>query len=705
MSKQYTGGLITKSPVTPSGPYETSTASGIWTLDQQAYWRKLNQWPIAGSPVPDPQFNYVTMLLHGDGTNGAQNNTFLDSSTNAFSITRNGNTTQGSFSPYGSNWSNYFNGTTAYLQFANNSAFDFGSGDFTIEFWMNASTLETGTLQPIINKGTDYSSEYAPFDISRDGTAVQLWLGTAGPTWGIVGGATIGTIVIGQWSHFAVTRSGTTFKAFQNGVQTWTTTSSLALLVSTFPLRLSATSNAGSFFNGYLSNVRLVKGTAVYTSAFTPSTTPLTAISGTSLLTCQSNRFVDNSSNAFTVTVVGAPSVQRFNPFGTATAYSTSVIGGSGFFDGSGDYLTASATNIANFGTGDFIVSAWFNSSTTTGNQKIFDNYNGNNNSNPSLILNLGGAGTANWYAGQTAVITSSSTYIPNTWNYVVVSRVSSTTKMFLNGTQVGSVSDTRTYAAGYTTVGIGGEPYSSGGAPFPGYITDLQVVKGSGVTSSTVPTAPVSASGTTLALSFQNGAIYDNAMITGLETVGNAQISTSVKKFGTGSMYFDGTGDYLVGNGGQGLGGDFTIEAWVYAVAFTGDARVIVDTRDVWSTSAGLNFYFNDTGNLIMYVNGGDRITSATAYSTATWYFVTLARSGSTITMYVNGTSVGTYTYSTALTDKSITIGTAIDNRSTGTAWHFNGYIDDLRITKGYARYTANFTAPTAAFPNIGPT
>ena len=62
----------------------------------------------------DPQFDYVTLLLNGDGTNGAQNNTFLDSSTNAFTITRNGNTTQGSFSPYGSLWSNYLNG--AYLR-------------------------------------------------------------------------------------------------------------------------------------------------------------------------------------------------------------------------------------------------------------------------------------------------------------------------------------------------------------------------------------------------------------------------------------------------------------------------------------------------------------------------------------------------------------------------------------------------------------
>ena len=97
MSKQYPGGLITKTPVVPSGPYQNDTASGIWTLDQQVYWQKLGQWPTAGNLPVDPQFNYVTMLLHGDGTNGAQNNTFLDSSTNNFTVTRNGKTTQGSF--------------------------------------------------------------------------------------------------------------------------------------------------------------------------------------------------------------------------------------------------------------------------------------------------------------------------------------------------------------------------------------------------------------------------------------------------------------------------------------------------------------------------------------------------------------------------------------------------------------------------------
>jgi hypothetical protein len=64
----------------------------------------------------DAQFKNVTMLLHGDGTNGAQNNTFVDSSTNNFTITRNGNTTQGTFTPYGANWGMYqSDASSAYL--------------------------------------------------------------------------------------------------------------------------------------------------------------------------------------------------------------------------------------------------------------------------------------------------------------------------------------------------------------------------------------------------------------------------------------------------------------------------------------------------------------------------------------------------------------------------------------------------------------
>jgi hypothetical protein len=92
-----------------------------------------------GGAETDPNFNQTTLLLHGDGTNGAQNNTFLDSSTNTFTITRNGNTTQGTFSPFSvaeGEWSNYFDGSGDYLTIASQSALALGTGDFQISYWV-----------------------------------------------------------------------------------------------------------------------------------------------------------------------------------------------------------------------------------------------------------------------------------------------------------------------------------------------------------------------------------------------------------------------------------------------------------------------------------------------------------------------------------------------------------------------------------------
>ena len=101
--------------------------------------------PSSAAAVNDPYFMYNSLLLPGNGTNLAQNNTFLDGSTNNFTITRAGNTTQGTFSPYGANWSNYFDGTGDYLTTPNNSALNVGSSTFTLECWFyNQQNLLSG---------------------------------------------------------------------------------------------------------------------------------------------------------------------------------------------------------------------------------------------------------------------------------------------------------------------------------------------------------------------------------------------------------------------------------------------------------------------------------------------------------------------------------------------------------------------------------
>jgi hypothetical protein len=104
-----------------------------------------------------------------------------------------------------------------------------------------------------------------------------------------------------------------------------------------------------------------------------------------------------------------------------------------------------------------------------------------------------------------------------------------------------------------------------------------------------------------------------------------------------------------------------------------------------------------------VYYVNSTNRITSSTAVSTSTWYHIAVTRSGTNTKLFVNGSQEGsTYTDSNVYVNGLNRPVLGADGLTIGTS-PFNGYIDDLRITKGIARYTSNFTPPTAALPDVG--
>jgi hypothetical protein len=682
---RYKGGVISATPPTTS----TTSAVGVWTLAQQLQAQGAGNWPTI---LSDQYFKYVTMLLHGDGTNGAQNNTFLDSSTNNFTITRNGNTTQGSFSPYGSNWSNYFDGTGDSLTIPNNTAFRIGSGDFTVEGWVLFPTA--GGIQAIVSQFN--SGGTGPgWTIYKKTTDVIEFFGGSGTI--TVTGTT--ALTVGAWNHFAVVRNGSTITIYVNGVAGGTGTNSSFTDETTTALYIGARAD-GAPMTGYISNVRIVKGTAVYTSAFTPPTTPLTAIANTSLLTCQSNRFIDTSTNAFAITRNGDVSVQRFSPFSPTAAYSTSVIGGSGYFDGSGDYLTVANDNT--FDTNStFTLECWFYQP-TSGNATLFARGGGaaswsTTDGNQFMLFIESGTLYWQWNNGGPPSI-STTAPAAGQWHHVAVGYNGTTTRFWLNGVSVGTSTTSYLLPTTRNIIRAGISPYGTN--PLTGYISNLRFVKGTDVygvgnSTITVSTAPLTAiANTSLLTNFTNGGIFDNAMMNNLETVGNAQISTSVKKFGTGSLAFDGTGDYLKSPSSPNLGmgtGDFTVEAWVYINTATSYAVVVggPSSDPTWymeySSNRGFYFYDGTTSR-----NGNSSVV------TSQWLHLAVARSGTTLKMFVNGTVTATYTTSSSLPQIPIGVGSYNDNVSP-----LNGYIDDLRITKGYARYTANFTPPTAAFPN----
>lgn len=661
---------------------------------------KLLAGASGGEPT-DANFKNVTLLLHGDGSNGAQNNTFIDSSTNNFTITRNGNTTQGSFSPYGSNWSNYFDGSGDYLSVAQNAAFNLSGSTFTLEAWIYP--LNYNDTRVIITKrdaGTtsyqlqlDAGTGYVGF---RSSTAE--FFSSSAPT-------------LNAWNHVAATYDGTNINLYLNGnrvKQTATTINDVtsSLLVGSWP-------SSGYDFAGYLSDVRIVKGTAVYSgTTYTVPTAPLTAITNTSLLTCAYNRFRDGSTNNFTITRNGDVKVTNFAPFAPSSAYSTTTNGGSAYFDGSGDYLLApnnTALDVWDSGSGNFTVEAWIYPTVSMPN-------------NCSVVgkaeMNGSPGWTAGWAfqaynsklnvntAGDTRLFNSNTTDIPvGAWSHVVLVKSSSTVSIFQNGTRVATITNSSSYSNTSDQVHIGTDRNTAAGGKFTGWMAGIRMVKGTAVydptqSTLTVPTSPPTAvTNTNLLLNATNAAIFDNSMKNDLETVGNAQISTSVKKFGTGSMYFDGSGDGLKfpSNVAMAMGtGNFTWELWVRATAASG-YQSLIDTRTAVLTDG---FFFGlDTGTLKPAVfTNGTVLVSSTSLTANTWQHLALVRSSGTLTIYLDGTSIGSVANSTNLTSGVGTIGSS--DSISNPNW-FNGYIDDLRITNGVARYTANFTAPTAPFPN----
>ena len=645
---------------------------------------------VGAGTVSDTYFNRVTLLLNTSSTNGAQNNTFLDSSSNGFTITRNGNTTQGTFTPFSqTGWSNYFGGGgNNYLSVPNNAALNLSTGDFTLEAFIYVTSFAANSA--ILDKRVTQGSA-APFVWYTD-TAGKLnfYNGT--------NYITTSTFSLNTWVHVVTSRVSGTLYQFINGVSAMTPTAFTANLDTTSTLYIGSSNDVSpANFAGYISNLRIVKGSGV--TSVTVPTSPLTAISGTSLLTCQSNRFLDNSSNAFTVTGNNAASVQAFSPFAPTAAYSTSVVGGSGYFDGTGDYLTL-ADNVAfEPGTGDFAITGWVYHTTASGSLNVYFAHTTNGLSfyrNSSGKLEIAQDGVA-------ALATSTNNVPVNAWSYVEASRSGTSLKLFINGSQEASVTNSTNFA-GTGSVGIGAT--AAGGSTFTGYFSGWRLIKGSaGNTAAyTPPTAPPTAiTNTSLLLNYTNAGIYDAAAKNDMETVGNAQVSTTQAKFGTTSMYFDGTGDYLQLPAAPNLAlftGDFTVEMWVYPTSYSAATNYpLWDTRGSATSTNGYYFGLSQTnGYPIVYLYPSIILTGSSGPALNTWSHVAFCRASGTIRAFVNGTQVGSVANSNSITDPSVYI-SRIGQSAVGGVENFTGYIDEFRVSR-YARYTSNFTAPSAAFP-----
>lgn len=665
------------------------------------------------SNIVDQYFPYVTMLIPGNGTNGAQNNTFTDSSANAFTVTRNGNTAPGTDAPFGPYWSNYFNGTTDYQTVPDNTAFDFAAGEWTVECWIFRTGGGGRTAQVVYNQSVSGATSNSAIYLGAGSDGFSLYLSTSGTAW-TNNIETATAAVTSTWNHVVWQRRGNTLEIYLNGVvqtvASGSATFSGTIFNSSRNIEIGTQGGTGSFFTGMISNLRVVKGTAVYTANFTPPTAPLTAISGTSLLTCQSNRFIDNSTNAFTITATGTPNVQRFSPFNPASSYNTWTYGGSAYFDGSGDNLNIAASANLNVTGGAFTIEAWIYASSVSSGQIVAQDDGGSAAQSFQFRVNGSKLSFVYWTTSSraSAVTAASTNNVPtNRWTHVAVCYTGTQLYLFINGAQEFSGAVASMYSGTNNATGIGNMKFPVSAAdPFTGFITNVRILKGTALYTAafTPPSTPLTAiTNTQLLLLMTDAAIIDNAMISNIETVGNAQISTAQSKFGGSSVAFDGTGDWLSANGPNlsnafnqltAASGKGTIEMWVYINSFTSPRSHILGA---WSASVGWTYDFTTSGDIAYTTNGASTtVTLSSKFTTGSWQFLTITNNGTTVTIYRNGTSVGSFSVASPTSYTGpLTIGTRSDNTLS-----YNGYIDDLRITRGYVRYSGNFTPPTAPFP-----
>lgn len=424
------------------------------------------------------------------------------------------------------------------------------------------------------------------------------------------------------------------------------------------------------------------------------------------------NTFLDSSSNSFNITRTGSVTQGSFSPFPlNGAVYDPAIDGGGGYFDGS-SYLTVPNTTQFDFGSGSLTIEFWGYLPDTNSRIEVFSNEVSGFRSIICYFLNKKlnfKAYKTNTNAGPDTIdLESSISYIPNTWTHFAVVRNSTDFALYVNGVLADSGSSSNIIQ--YSSTSLLRVGYRHTETYYQGYMSDFRIAKGTALYTSnfSIPTAPLTnVANTSLLLNFANGKVIDDSAIKNmLITTGNVQITTAVKKYGSGSLSFDGTNDWIQIPGGSHFAygtGNFTIEFWcnftrVTVPSGTLNPRIISQGTN---SSTRLQIYIEDTatsgrgpiGGLVLYTTSIIGNTNV-AVNDGNWHHIAFARQAGTIRTFVDGVLKDTRANSTNFSD--ITTGYTIGAYNNSTSGDYLGYIDDLRITKGAALYTSNFTPPT---------
>lgn len=357
-----------------------------------------------------------------------------------------------------------FNGSTQYLSIPNNAAFQLGTGDFTAECWTYATSMPQSFARLLSVAGT-YGGSNVGLEINISTStapinSIEFTINGNNTTYFRI--STNSAISINTWYHVAVTRLSGTIYCFLNGVlQTSSTSGASTNINGAGGVTIAAAIGGGAYWPGYVSNVRILKGTALYTASFTAPTSPLTAVASCSLLTCQSPTIVDNSGNNFTITNNNTATVlSTFTPFSASLSpfkikknnpNPTMLTGYGASFDGTNNVQTPSNAAFG-FGTGDWTIEGWFRASTSTA-MKLWRF--SDNSDNLDFDLGFSTFGGLGYYNGSNSTYSSAGIITSSIWYHIAAVRKSGTASVYLNGVSV--LSQTSTTNSSARSLNVGG--------------------------------------------------------------------------------------------------------------------------------------------------------------------------------------------------------------------------------------------------------
>ena len=650
--------------------------------------------------------------------------------------------------PFGNTYGASFagNGSGQYLLGPTTGALNFSTGNFTVEMWLYMNAYGGGGLTLVFSA----SNASADFQIGV-GTSNNVYWHNSGIQ--ITSAST--AFALGRWAHIALVRSGSNCAIFANGVRVGTATNSAAVNLTNFNVGSYQASVAAYMLDGFVSNLRITN-TAVYdptATSYVLPTGPLTAITGTQLLTLQNATIVDNSTNALSITNNGSVATQIVNPFGLqlpapavdylvvaggggggggnqgggggaggllqgslpVTAGSSITVtvggggtGGAGSAAGSqgqnsvfssisatgGGYGSAAGSTVGgNGGSGGGAIGA---STPYVGGQSTFgqgnaggDGSQGPNFSGSNGVTPGGGGGAGT--VGYPGIGTSAT--VGASGGAGIASSISGTITTYAGGGGAGG--DYRN-AGSAGTGGVGGVGGGGGGS-----------ISAAG-TAGTVNTGGGGGGGGYNGTFFAGGTggsgivilSYPDIYAGAAATTGSPTASTS----GSGSLSFNGSTQTLQfpDNPAFSLGSaNFTIECWLYRTS-TGEVFFAGQSDSSGApTNISFIFYINSSNCLALaaYSGGtGYGNSDSTAITNNQWVHVAAVRDGNTLRLYKNGVQVITGAVSGSLNDSTYRFG--IGSAGEFPTKFYQGYISNFRMVVGTCLYPSGTTFTPSTTP-----